>query len=182
MEDELPDLIDLLVLATSAGLSVPAAMPRIAPWCPPSLRPGLDTATTAMARGTVAHLAVAHLVDVDTDNAWGDAGRPLVHAINDHLVHGTPLAPALHRVAADARARRRRAAQTRARRLPILLLFPLVTCTLPAFGLLTVAPIVVSTLQSLDGKTLEATASDPRQPEVSPCPMPFCPSPFTSPR
>jgi hypothetical protein len=32
---------------------------------------------------------------------------------------------------------------------PILLLFPLVTCTLPALGLLTIAPLAVGALRDL---------------------------------
>ena len=39
------------------------------------------------------------------------------------------------------------------------LLFPLVLCTLPAFGLLTVAPLVAGTFDSLRGGHLEAPAS-----------------------
>ena len=53
----------------------------------------------------------------------------------------------------------RRAAEIRARKLPVLLLFPLVLCTLPAFGLLTVAPLVAGTFDSLSGGHLEAPAS-----------------------
>jgi hypothetical protein len=36
-----------------------------------------------------------------------------------------------------------------ARRLPVKLLFPLVLCTLPAFALLTVVPLLVGSLREL---------------------------------
>jgi len=52
--------------------------------------------------------------------------------------YGTPLLPALDRLALDARLDRRRRAEEAARRVPVKLLFPLVLCVLPAFGLLTV--------------------------------------------
>ena len=42
----------------------------------------------------------------------------------------------------------RRAASS-ARRVPVTLLFPLVFCTLPAFALLTVAPLLAGGLRSL---------------------------------
>lgn len=154
VERDLPDLVDLLALAVAGGLSVPAALPLVAPVTPDSLRPALDKAVGAVAAGRPADEAVAEL-----GRCWGTAARPLVHALVDHLRYGTPVLPPLERVALEARARRRRAAETRARRLPVLLLFPLVLCTLPAFGLLTVAPLVAGTFDSLQGSRLEAPAS-----------------------
>jgi len=154
VERDLPDLVDLLALAVAGGLSVPAAIPLVAPVAPASLRPALDEVVAAVAAGRPADEAVAAV-----GHRWGAAARPLVHALVDHLRYGTPVLPPLERVALEARARRRRAAETRARRLPVLLLFPLVLCTLPAFGLLTVAPLVAGTFDSLRGGHLEAPAS-----------------------
>ena len=51
------------------------------------------------------------------------------------------------------RAARRRLGEAAARRLPVRLTFPLVTCTLPAFVLLAIAPAVLGALS-----TLRATA------------------------
>ncbi|WP_442811933.1 type II secretion system F family protein [Streptomyces sp. NBC_01803] len=59
---------------------------------------------------------------------------------------GTSGAPAVAAVAAEAaecRARRRRAAQTRARRASVLVTGPLGLCFLPAFLLIGVAPVVI---------------------------------------
>ena len=63
--------------------------------------------------------------------------------------YGVPLTEGLDRVAREARLERRRRAEERARRLPVLLLFPLVLCVLPAFGLLTVVPLLVGSLPDL---------------------------------
>ena len=52
-------------------------------------------------------------------------------------------------LAREARLDRRRRAEARARRVPVLLLFPLVLCVLPAFGLLTVVPLLVGSLPDL---------------------------------
>ena len=60
-----------------------------------------------------------------------------------------PPTGALMRLADEARARARRRAETRARVLPVKLLFPLVFLVLPAFGLLTVAPALLSALSRL---------------------------------
>jgi tight adherence protein C len=154
LERDLPDLVDLLALAVGAGLSVPAALPVVAPVAPASLRTELFRVVDAVAGGRPCDEAVVGL-----GARWGPPARPLVHALADHLRYGSAVLPALERVAVEARTRRRRAAETRARKLPVLLLFPLVLCILPAFGLLTVAPLVAGTFDSLRGGHLEAPAS-----------------------
>lgn len=160
----LPDLIDLLALAIGAGHTIPSALPVVTRWAPPALRDDLEAATAAFGRGA----PIADVLDRLQD-AWGIPARPLVRALRDHVRHGLPLLPTLERVGGDARDVRRRAAETRARRLPVLLLFPLVFCTLPAFGLLTVAPIVAGTLRSLDGERLETAVSTTYRTENPPC-------------
>ncbi|MDP9387533.1 MAG: hypothetical protein M3Q48_06280, partial [Actinomycetota bacterium] len=57
--------------------------------------------------------------------------------------------PALERLAAEVRRQRLRQAEEAARRVPVLLLFPLVLCVLPAFALLTVAPLIAGALREL---------------------------------
>ncbi len=64
---------------------------------------------------------------------------------------GLPLAPVLDRLAAEARAERRRLGQAEARRLPVRLSFPLVVCTLPSFVLLAIAPAVLGAISTLRG-------------------------------
>ncbi len=154
VETDLPELVDLLALTTAAGLTVADSLRAAAPCAPGALRSHVHDAVHAIASGGRIEAAVLTLGE-----RWGDPARPLVHALVDHVRYGTPLLPALERVGTEARNRRRRAAEARARRLPVLLLFPLVLCTLPAFGLLTVAPLVAGTLGSLDGSPLEAPAS-----------------------
>ena len=79
----------------------------------------------------------------------GEALRPLVAALVAADRYGAPLGPGLERLADDVRATCRRRAEELARRVPVKLLFPLVTCILPAFALLTVAPLIASALRSL---------------------------------
>jgi Flp pilus assembly protein TadB len=59
---------------------------------------------------------------------------------------GAAIGPSLSRLAASTRAQTRRRAMARARTVPVRLLFPLVFLVLPAFVLLTVAPVVLATL------------------------------------
>ena len=79
----------------------------------------------------------------------GEVVRPMVIALVSCDRYGAPLGPTLDRLAADMRIAARQRAEAAARRLPIRLLFPLVTCILPAFGLLTVAPLIAGSLREL---------------------------------
>ena len=79
----------------------------------------------------------------------GPIGRELAAAPWRADRDGLPLAPVLDRLAAEARAARRRAGEAAARRLPVRLTFPLVICTLPSFVLLAIAPAVLGALSTL---------------------------------
>ena len=52
-------------------------------------------------------------------------------------------------MADEARQHRRRGAEAAARELPVRLSFPLVLCTLPAFVLVAIVPLLVGALSSL---------------------------------
>jgi pilus assembly protein TadC len=62
---------------------------------------------------------------------------------------GSPAGASLDRIMADLRHARRQRAAERVQRLPVLLLFPLVCCILPAFVLLTVLPLALGSLGQL---------------------------------
>ncbi len=142
--EQLPDVVDLLRLTTQAGLPVPAAVAAI------GRRPGgpvgaaFQQAATRSARG----LATGDVLPL-VARMCGPPARALVDALLDHDRYGTPLGPALDRVAVEARLSRRRRAEEAARRLPVLLLFPLVLTILPAFVLLAVVPMLVGAFSSL---------------------------------
>jgi tight adherence protein C len=142
--DELPDVIDLLLLAVGSGLNVHLAIAAVSARSPPTIGRALREARRRAERG----VALADALDDAVSDA-GEGLRPLVVVLTSSLRYGTPIAPALERVAADARADRRRRAEEAARRVPVKLLFPLVACILPAFAALTVLPLLAGTLGSL---------------------------------
>jgi len=142
--DELPDVVDLLVLAVGAGANVRLALEAVAPRAPPVFADAFGLALSR-ARGG-ARLADSLMAAIAP---LGEPARALVTALVAADRYGVPLLPALERLAADGRADRRRRADEAARRLPVILLFPLVLCVLPAFGLLTLAPLVAGALGSL---------------------------------
>ena len=62
---------------------------------------------------------------------------------------GSSLAEAVSELARESRETRRALVAERARKAPVKMLFPLVFLVLPAFLLLTVVPVLVTTLQSI---------------------------------
>jgi tight adherence protein C len=144
--DLLPDLIDLLRLTTDAGLPLPLALPTVAARTGGSLGDALRGAEQQVRAGRPRADALLEAL-----TPLGDGSTSLGHAIADHLRYGAPLGPALDRLAFEARVSRRHRAEQAARRVPVRLLMPLVLCVLPAFGLLTVVPLLAGSLRSLAG-------------------------------
>ncbi|MFL6205178.1 MAG: hypothetical protein ACJ739_07475 [Acidimicrobiales bacterium] len=140
----LPDLVDLLRLATTAGLALPVAHPLVARHVPPPVGTALSAAHTAASRGRPRADAL-----VESLAPFGERARALAHVLSDHLRYGVPLLPGLERNGLELRLDRRRAAELDARRVPVRLLGPLVTCVLPAFALLTVVPLIAASLDAL---------------------------------
>ena len=145
--DAVPDVIDLFAVAVAAGLNTRLALRAVADRAPPG---PLADALDAVEQDIVATGArLADTIERLPDTLGSEAVRPLVSAITDAERYGAALGPTLDRLADDARRVRQRRAEEAARRIPVKLLFPLVTCILPAFGLLTVAPLIAGGLRAL---------------------------------
>lgn len=136
--------MDLLLLCAGAGLSLPLAHPLVADRLPGPVGVALRTAGAATDAGEVrADALLRELAPL------GDRAAALGHVLVDHLRYGVPLVPSLERLGLELKLDRRRRAEEDARRVPLRLLAPLLCCVLPAFGLLTVVPLLVATLRSL---------------------------------
>lgn len=142
--EELPEAVDLLRLAVSSGLNVHLAVAAVGDRLPGLVGRGLADA----AHRAQAGLRLADALEPLPDRI-GEPVRPLVRVLIDGDRYGTDLGPALEQVAADSRLLRRREAEEHARRLPLRLLLPLVGCILPAFILLTLAPVIAETLVAM---------------------------------
>lgn len=141
---DLPDAVDLLALGVSAGLTVHLAVERVAARGSGPLALELRRVVDEVRLGR----RLADALD-DLPARAGEAVRPLVGALVAAERYGAPLVAGLERLADEVRRDRRRRAEEVARKVPVKLLFPLVTCTLPAFGLLTVTPLIASAVRSL---------------------------------
>jgi tight adherence protein C len=144
-DEEVPQLLDLLAAAASAGLSAMA---------------GFRAAVVTL-RGPLGEELRACVDAVDLGGRW----RPELARVADRLslpelrravaivdrtaTLGTSLADATRELAADVRQARRAAVAERARAAPVKMLFPLVFLILPAFLLLTVVPVLLTTVRSI---------------------------------
>jgi tight adherence protein C len=140
---ELPTVLDLLGVAVGAGSTPLGALETVARWGPPAIVGPIRRGLVAIELG--GSLAEA-LRDLSTEFP---ALAPVADALLASARLGAPAGPALARLGDESRSALRRQAEARARTLPVKLLFPLVFLVLPAFGLLTVAPAVLSALSQL---------------------------------
>ena len=145
MDAQIPQMLDLLAAASSAGLSGQLALRR---------------SVAALGGPLAAELGDA-LDAVDLGARWRDELaaaaerlelpelRRTVAALSRTETLGASLADSTAELAASVRARRRAAVTERARTAPVKMLFPLVFLVLPAFLLLTVVPVLLTTVQSI---------------------------------
>ena len=143
-EADLPETVDLLVLAVGAGCNVPLALAGAG-------RRGVGPLAAELRRMCAEVANGRRLADAldDLPAVAGEPTRALAGVLARGERYGTPVLPALHRLADEVRLQRQRRAEAAARRVPVALLFPLVVCVLPAFALLTVAPLIAGALREL---------------------------------
>lgn len=136
LEAEVPLAADLLAMALGAGLTPRLAL-EIAARCGPPRAARRFATVLVISRGRL----------VEALEAEAGASPPLAEVLRVLAAcerHGASGVPSLSRLAADGRTRIRQEAMVRARSVPVRLLFPLVFLVLPAFLVLTVAPVLLA--------------------------------------
>lgn len=139
--DDLAATIDLLAVAVSAGHSLLGAVRVAGAEGSGPVADALGQVAAEFDRGVPLADGLAGL-----PRTLGPTAATLATTLSVAAVSGTPLSPALQRLAAAERRRARRSAEAQARRLPVLLLGPLVGLVLPAFVVLTIVPAALSSL------------------------------------
>ena len=144
LEADLPLLLDLLASCLAGGASLSQAAPVVAAALPGPAGRRLAQVSADLAVGTPPALAWARLT-AGEDDPLAPAARALGRAAEG----GAPVAAAVARLAADARARARAQGEQAARRVGVLVVAPLGLCFLPAFVLIGVVPVVAGLIAPL---------------------------------
>jgi tight adherence protein C len=138
--DAVASLADLLAMAVAAGLTPFLALELAVRFVP---EPGAAR-LGAVLRAAEGGLGLADALEEEARRT--PALAPVLALLAASERSGAAVAEALGRLASSIRAEARRRAMARARVVPVRLLFPLVFLVLPAFLLLTVAPVVLASL------------------------------------
>ncbi|GAB2834636.1 type II secretion system F family protein [Lentzea nigeriaca] len=145
MSKELADVLDMLTVCVEAGL-------------------GFDAAVSQVARNTSGPLSVEFsrmLQEMQLGKSRVEALRALsgrttvdaVHTFASSLIQaselGIPTARVLHEQAGEIRVKRRQAAEEKAQKVPVKILFPLLLCIFPALFIIIIGPAGIEIYDSL---------------------------------
>ena len=143
---EVPQLLDLLAAGSTAGLSAEASFRQAVDCLHGPLGAELGAVMRAVDLGVPWRNALADHVARSADP---DLARTVAVLARTEAL-GVPLRDATRELAATVRDARRAETLERARTAPVKMLFPLVFLILPAFLLLTVVPVLITTVRSID--------------------------------
>ena len=140
----LVEFVDLLVVLLKSGRTSHQALDCIARWGSDDVQ---QTAVRILDRCAVGERLADALGELLV--VFGAPAVGIANTLSAAERDGLPITAVLDRLVSEAHAERRRQAQIEAAKLPIKLAFPLVTCVLPSFVLLTIVPILIGALSSL---------------------------------
>jgi tight adherence protein C len=142
---DVPQLLDLLAAGSTAGLSAEASFRQAVACLHGPLGDDLGGVMRSVDLGVPWRQALATHVEETGDP---DLARTVAVLARTEAL-GVPLRDATLELAATVRDARRAATLERARTAPVKMLFPLVFLILPAFLLLTVVPVLITTVRSI---------------------------------
>jgi tight adherence protein C len=144
---ELPNLIDLLVVTVEAGLGFTGSLQLAAERFGGPLGDELRLTLQEQSMGLSAREALRNLLErCDTPLM-----RSFVRSVLQGETLGVSIGQIMRDLAVDMRKRRRQAAEERAQKAPIKLLFPLVFLIFPAMFVVILGPAVFSFLEAFGG-------------------------------
>jgi len=152
---DLPLLLDLLAACLAGGAHPAAAAEAVGQAVPGPAGRRLLAVRASLAVGMPASEAWASLGQPAVEEAAGhrrdepDPYAPAARALARAAEGGAPVAQAVSRLAAEARADARSRGEQAARRVGVLAVAPLGLCFLPAFVLIGVVPVIIGLAQPL---------------------------------
>ncbi len=148
LERELPDVLDLLVVCTQAGLGLDAAIDRVAEATAASC-PNISSELRTMNLESQIGRPRAEVLRQFARRTGIEATRSLAAILIQSDRFGTSIAQALNTNADALRVKRRLRAEEAAGRAAIQMLFPLVFCIFPAIFVVLAGPAVLRLWQNL---------------------------------
>jgi tight adherence protein C len=147
VEQELPELIDLLVVTVEAGLgfsgSINVASTRIKGALGDELRLALQEQTMG--------LSIEEALRNMLDRCETPAMRAFVRSVLQGEMLGVSIGQIMRNLADEMRKRRKAAAEERAQRAPIKILFPLIFMIFPAMFIVLLGPAAFSMIDAFGG-------------------------------
>jgi tight adherence protein C len=144
IDDQLPDLIDLLVVTVEAGLSFAASLRLAAERVHGPLGQELRLTLQEQNLGLATNEALQNLLTrVDTPGL-----RSFVRSVLQGETLGVSIGQILRNIANDMRKRRRASAEERAHKAPVKMLFPLILFIFPSMFVVILVPAVFSFLEA----------------------------------
>jgi tight adherence protein C len=141
----MPDALDLMTTSVEAGLSLDAAMIRVAEFQRGPFQDELAKAMQDITLGKSRRQALEELCErLNAPEAIN-----FVQTINQAEVTGAPIAQVLRVQAEQVRIARRQAAEAQAQRAPLLMVIPLVFLILPSIFVFLVAPAALTIIDLL---------------------------------
>lgn len=147
LDRSLPDLIDLLCVMIEAGLSFPQALRMASDQFGPPLSDELRLTLQEQTMGLGIDEALSHMAE----RAETPAMKAFVRAMAQGERMGISMGQIMRSLSHEMRARRRSAAEERAQKTPVLMLFPLVFLIFPALFIILMTPAVISLIHNLKG-------------------------------
>ena len=145
IDKQLPDMIDLLVVTIEAGLGILASMRVASETMSDPLGQELRLTLQEQRMGLSVNQAIESLGRrADATNM-----RIFVRALTQGERLGISIGATMRNLSVEMRKRRRAAAEERAQKMPIKMLFPLIFCIFPALFVVILTPMIINIINAL---------------------------------
>jgi tight adherence protein C len=145
IDRQMPDMIDLLVVTIEAGLGILASMRVASTSMPDPLGQELRLTLQEQRMGLTVQQAIESLGKrADTPNM-----RIFVRSLTQGERLGVSISATMRNLSVEMRKRRKAAAEEKAQKMPIKMLFPLILFIFPAMFIVILVPMVINIIDAL---------------------------------